>query len=723
MKKVSRILSILLALCIIVTLVPVSFAYNAELPSLYQTYKDYFMFGTFGGWNGAQALKHYIINAPSNAFKLDSQIGSSNTSSVSKAAYDAAVTAINADETLSDAEKAAAIDAANKNVQLVVSPSVISTLNQIRTANLTRAEDDQIKVRGHVFVWHGGQQPNYFFCNGFVYNAANPDWASPEVMLARLDNYIMKMSERYAPYNDLIVSFDVVNEPLDDYTGMIRNADDSSSQLGQWGRIFRRPDLDSDPDARLFAESVYIREAFASARKWSNYYEAGWKLYFNDYMDSNKLYEPKMSNNIKLLKPIYEAGNVDGFGMQGRLAYAYPSIDLLKQHFLMNLTVADEISFSEHDIRSDFEPNPFYDPALPTRRVTADDLPQWVINDPNSGSGSITYISNANGNTFDVHNSPVRRTPAWGTGNNVELATSVDKMTKQADFAADLYEFLLEQSDHIAAICWDGLADNSTFNGSKGAHLWSSTTGNTEKYSFFSVLGAVPRFELKNLVADIKASPEKYEKAAGFDAAFAGAEEILNVRIYNIEAVNNVIAAKAALEEAAVLKKVDSVSAVNTLVSGYSANVKVALTGSDLSGLKAGLFNKTADVVNGSAVLTFAANEIATVGDYKIDIIEADDKVIAQKDIKVVEAPKDIWAPSIVPGDGNFSVTFAAPVSFSAAKAVKVNDVVIDNALVTVAGQSITVGAAVSAGQKVELVGVRYPVLFPSFSFTFTLTA
>ncbi len=548
MKRMSKILSLVLVLCMIIPILPAASAYDTNLPSLYKTFKDYFMIGTFGEWSGAQAQKHYIINAPANNLKLDSQIGTSATNSVSRQSYVAAVNAINANEALSAEEKAAAIDAANKNVELVASPAVISTLNSIRTANLSRAEGDKIKVRGHVFVWHGGQQPNYFFCNGFTYNAANPDWASPEVMLARLDNYIKKMTQRYSVYNDIIVSFDVVNEAIDDYSGQIRNATDY--QPGQWGRIFRRADLDGDPDARLYAESVFVRQAFASARKWSNEYGAGWKLYYNDFQDSNKLYDPKMSANIKMLKPIYEAGNIDGFGMQARLASAYPDIELLKKHILMNLTVADEVSFSEHDIRSDFEPNPFYNPEQPTRRVVAGDTPQWVANDPNSGSGSVANISAAGGNTFDAHNSPVRRIPAWGTGASA-LATNADVMKKQADYAAELYDFLLEHHDKIAAICWDGTSDSNTFNSNKGAHIWDSS-GN-EKYSFFAILGSVPRYELKNLIADIKENPAKYVQSDALSAAIASAESILDVKIYNMAAVNDVYAAKSALESAAML--------------------------------------------------------------------------------------------------------------------------------------------------------------------------
>ena len=292
-----------------------------------------------------------------------------------------------------------------------------------------------------MFAWHGGQQPNWFFTNGFTYNAANPDWASPATMLKRLDNYIHAMTDKYAKYSDIIVSWDVVNEAIDDYSGQIRN--DKDPQVSQWGRIFRRPDLDATPDARLTAESAWVRQAFESARKWANADGVHWKLYYNDYQDSDKLYEPKLSQTIKMLKPIHDAGNIDGYGMQGRLAWAYPTIAMLKAQIEAGLTVADEISITESDIRSDFEPNPDYDPSQPTRPVTAADADDPAHQWPTYGSCSWTNRAAANGNTFDVCNSPVRRIPAWGTGANNTLANSPDIMKKQADFVADWMDLLI----------------------------------------------------------------------------------------------------------------------------------------------------------------------------------------------------------------------------------------------------------------------------------------
>jgi hypothetical protein len=552
---------IALAGALAVTLTPLAGVGNAgavdlTLPSLWQAYQNDFTIGTFGNWNSPQALYHYRSNAIPNNLKLDSQIGTSATNSLSRQAYVAKVAQINADPTLDAAAKAAAIEVANQ--QIVLQPTTGNgqaeqILQQIQAYNATNHLTDATKkvVRGHVFAWHGGQQPNWFFCNGFTYNAAAPDWASPATMLKRLDNYIHAMTDKYAKYADIIVSWDVVNEAVDDYSGQVRNGTDT--QVSQWGRIFRRPDLDGDPDARLFAESAWVRQAFESARKWADADGVHWKLYYNDFQDSDKLYEPKMSQTIKMLKPIHDAGNIDGYGMQGRLAWAYPTIAMLKQQIELGLTVADEISISESDIRSDFEPNPDYDPTKPTRPVTAADANDPAHQWPTFGSCSWTSRAAANGNTLDVCNSPVRRIPAWGTGANNTLANSPEIMRKQADFAADWMDLLISYKSKVKYYDYDGTSDAATFNSTTGGHLWSGLTGNPEKYSFFAVLGAPAREAMRNEIARVDTLvPATYAADAWQKviAARDAARALVNVRIYSIGDVNNVKNATSALTSA-----------------------------------------------------------------------------------------------------------------------------------------------------------------------------
>src|SRR5450759_418427 len=95
-----------------------AFAVDNTGPSLWREYQDDFVMGTFGGWSSAQQLYHYRTSSPANQLKLDSQIGTSSTSSLSRQTYVAAVAAIEADPTLDEAEKADAIEVANENVIL-----------------------------------------------------------------------------------------------------------------------------------------------------------------------------------------------------------------------------------------------------------------------------------------------------------------------------------------------------------------------------------------------------------------------------------------------------------------------------------------------------------------------------------------------------------------------------------------------------------------------------
>src|SRR5690242_11474872 len=72
-------------------------AVDLSLPSLWQAYQNDFTIGTFGNWNSPQALYHYRSNAIPNNLKLDSQIGTSATNSLSRQQYVAKVAQINAD--------------------------------------------------------------------------------------------------------------------------------------------------------------------------------------------------------------------------------------------------------------------------------------------------------------------------------------------------------------------------------------------------------------------------------------------------------------------------------------------------------------------------------------------------------------------------------------------------------------------------------------------------
>ena len=159
---------------------------------------------------------------------------------------------------------------------------------------LEYAKANGIKVHGHVFVWHQ-QTPEAFFHEG--YSPAKP-LVTREVLLGRLDSYI---SATFAyleeNYPGVVVSYDVVNEAIDDNTGKLRDS--------KWLTIVGED---------------YIHRAFEIARKHA---PEGVTLYYNDY---NTAVLVKQMGIIKLLESLIPEGNIDGYGFQMHHDVAFPSI-------------------------------------------------------------------------------------------------------------------------------------------------------------------------------------------------------------------------------------------------------------------------------------------------------------------------------------------------------------------------------------------------------------
>ncbi len=515
-----------------------------QVYSLAEEYEGYFPFGSFNNLRGSQNIREFNVYS-GNFGKMIYNFGESQ----SRNAYNTAFVEIRARTDITDEEKAELIREADGKVCLSDNNPLADDLNFIRAWNEEHPDGPKKYYRQHVIAWHGDEQNPAFYHKGFDLNAP---LASDEVMNARLDSYIEAMFRRYQEWDDIIISWDIVNEALDDYKGMVRNGfedsvDDADSQPSAWGTIYRHPELDNDPDMRLLAESEWVRTAFASARKWQQELGVHWKLYYNDYMNSNMLYEPKMTNTLKILRPIYEAGNIDGYGLQGRLSYVFPSVDMLRNQIEECLKVADEISISEMDVRSDFEVNPNYDPGKETRRVTADDGDDDYNN---GGSGSYSRAYQNNGNTYDVWNGPVRRR------NNFDISNIDEKsLLEQADYYADVIDLFLELAaeNKVGSVSIDGTDDNNTFNRDTGCSVWD-VNGN-EKPAFYALIGAPNRYTLRRAVESCPTMSEKAgftsESWVTYAAALEAAEDFVGMRVYDADGVEAVKKAAADLIEAA----------------------------------------------------------------------------------------------------------------------------------------------------------------------------
>lgn len=158
------------------------------------------------------------------------------------------------------------------------------------------------------------------------------------------------------------------------------------------------------------------------------------------------------------------------------------------------------------------------------------------------------------------------------------------------------------------------------------------------------------------------------------------------------------------------------------LVSGYAANIPVTVATQNADGLKvfAGLFvdgvqiGQAVDVTGGSAVIKAPAFTGSTA--FIRAWIDSEPKVEDSISIPVKEVAAKIWEPAALLSGGKITVSFAEAID------VRNSAVTVDG---TAAGfektgaSEIVIGAS---GGTAVIAKVKYPELFPSYSFTFTVS-
>ena len=165
-------------------------------------------------------------------------------------------------------------------------------------ALLNFAKNNGIKVHGHVLIWHS-QTPEAFFHEG--YDSKKP-FVTREVMLGRMENYIRSVFEYLDEnYPGVVVSWDVLNEAIDDSSNWLRNSN--------WKKIIGED---------------YPNKAYEYARKYA---PEGTKLYYNDY---NTAVPGKLRGIVRLLNTLIPEGNIDGYGFQMHHSVSFPSIQQIR---------------------------------------------------------------------------------------------------------------------------------------------------------------------------------------------------------------------------------------------------------------------------------------------------------------------------------------------------------------------------------------------------------
>lgn len=169
------------------------------------------------------------------------------------------------------------------------------------------AKDNNIKMRGHTFVWHN-QTPEWVFKD-----------ATKDILLKRLKAHIQCVGKRYE--NDFYC-WDVVNEAIEDKTDL----------------FYRK-----SPWLEIIGED-YIDYAFHIAKEIL----PETSLYYNDYNESN---ESKSDKICKSLKDMLDRGvPVDGIGLQCHWSIYSPQMDNFRKALEKYANLGLKIQITEMDI-------------------------------------------------------------------------------------------------------------------------------------------------------------------------------------------------------------------------------------------------------------------------------------------------------------------------------------------------------------------------------------
>ncbi len=243
----------------------------------------------------------------------------------------------------------------------------VISFNGDMIAQLNWAARQGFTFRGHTLVWHN-QTPAAFFYSGYTTSGTRLTKAA---MTARMGNYIGGVIRLiHAGWPGLLSAFDVVNEAIDDATGAVRTTGND------W--------------FTTFGDTTYVMTAFQFARQYTvQYGETQIKLYYNDY---NTETPSKADGIVRLLTPVFQAGYLDGIGMQEHNNLSTPTAQGFIDSYNKFNPICTEMSVTELDVATGS--------AAPSAAVLATQANQYgmlfkcfVERSARSGRGKIVNVS------------------------------------------------------------------------------------------------------------------------------------------------------------------------------------------------------------------------------------------------------------------------------------------------------------------------------------------
>ena len=191
-------------------------------------------------------------------------------------------------------------------------------------ALLSFARDHGIPMRFHTLAWHN-QTPVWFFKEHWEYEWFAPN-ASKEVLLARLENYILDVMRHVNTcFPGVVYTWDVVNEAIE------------PDQGGPGMFRTRSPWF-------CFTGQDFLFTAFRAARKGS---APGQTLCYNDY---NAFHPVKRDAIIALLKSLQAENLVDTMGMQGHYVLDWLNVDAVEAAARAYASLGLKLQVTELDI-------------------------------------------------------------------------------------------------------------------------------------------------------------------------------------------------------------------------------------------------------------------------------------------------------------------------------------------------------------------------------------
>ncbi|MCR4617926.1 MAG: endo-1,4-beta-xylanase [Lachnospiraceae bacterium] len=211
--------------------------------------------------------------------------------------------------------------------------------------------DREIKVRGHVLVWHS-QTPEWFFHADYD---KNKDYVSAGEMDKRLEWYIKTVLTHFtgqdSKYKDLFYGWDVVNEAISDGTGTYRSDNENPNESLSEDRHGSNSSW-----WHVYGSGEFIINAFKYANKYA---PEDLELYYNDYNECNL---NKRNGIVNLLEEIKAAEGAPGegtritaMGMQGHYGMESPSSNDILTSIQAYAKVVGRVQITELDISASEE--------------------------------------------------------------------------------------------------------------------------------------------------------------------------------------------------------------------------------------------------------------------------------------------------------------------------------------------------------------------------------